>query len=111
GYPVVQQRKSETRRRDWFDSYITTILQRDIREISEIEDLTLLPRLLALLASRSCTLLETTFLVRLLNPWSVNIGKRIVKAPNVYLNDTGLLAHLVGLDHSISAPIRVKRST
>ncbi len=123
GYPVVQQRETEARRRAWFDSYITTILQRDIREISEIEDLTLLPRLLALLASRSCTLLnfadlsrsiaipqttlkryftllETTFLVRLLNPWSVNIGKRIVKAPKVYLNDTGLMTHLLGLDHS-----------
>ncbi len=123
GYPVVQQRDTEARRRAWFDSYITTILQRDIREISDIDDLTLLPRLLALLASRSCgllnfadlsrsiavpqttlkryfTLLETTFLVRLLNPWSVNIGKRIVKAPKVYLNDTGLMTHLLGLDHA-----------
>ncbi len=123
GYPVVQERESEARRRAWFQSYITTILQRDIRDISEIEDLTMLPRLLALLASRACgllnfadlsrgiaipqttlkryfTLLETTFLVRLLAPWPVNLGKRLVKAPKLYLNDTGLLTYLLGLDQS-----------
>lgn len=122
-YPVVQQRESEARRRAWFESYTTTILQRDIRDISEIEDLTMLPRLLALLASRACgllnfadlsrsiaipqttlkryfTLLETTFLVRLLAPWSVNLGKRLVKAPKLYLNDTGLMTYLLGLDQS-----------
>ena len=123
GYPVVQQRETEARRRAWFDLYITTILQRDIREISDIEDLTMLPRLLSLLASRACallnfadlsraagipqttlkryfTLLETTFLVRLINPWSINIGKRLVKAPKLYLNDTGLIAYLLGLDQA-----------
>ncbi len=123
GYPVVQHRESESRRHAWFDSYITSILQRDIRDLSGIEDLTMLPRLLALLATRACgllnsadlargigipqstlrryfTLLETTFLVRLLRPWSVNIGKRLVKAPKLYLNDTGLMTYLLGLDQA-----------
>jgi predicted AAA+ superfamily ATPase len=42
-------------------------------------------------------LLETTFLVQLLQPWSVNTGQRVIRTPKIYLNDTGLLAHVLGL--------------
>ena len=38
-----------------------------------------------------------TFLVQLLQPWSGNLGQRIIRTPKAYLNDTGLLAHLLGL--------------
>jgi predicted AAA+ superfamily ATPase len=38
-----------------------------------------------------------TFLVQLLRPWSGNLGQRIIRTPKAYLNDTGLLAHLLGL--------------
>ena len=38
-----------------------------------------------------------TFLVQLLQPWSGNIGQRTIRTPKAYLNDTGLLAHLLGL--------------
>ena len=41
-------------------------------------------------------LLEGTFLVQLLRPWARNLGKRIIQTPKVYLNDTGLLAYLLG---------------
>jgi hypothetical protein len=121
GYPPVLSRPAYERRRAWFGSYITTILQRDVRDLAHIEGLTALPRLLSLLAARSCsllnlaelsrsiaiplstlkrylTLLETTFLVQLLPPWSANIGKRFVKSPKVLLNDTGLIAYLLGLN-------------
>jgi predicted AAA+ superfamily ATPase len=121
GYPEMLNRSSADRRQAWFGSYITTILQRDVRDISNIRDLADLPRLLTLVASRAgslldyadlarcigipqttvkryMALLEATFLVQTLPAWFTNIGKRLVKAPKVYLNDTGLLAHLLGVD-------------
>ncbi len=121
GYPEVQQRPRVDRRRAWFTSYIDTILQRDVRDLANIEALTLLPRLLALLATRTggllnyadiarsvqmpqttlkryLALLETTFLIQTLPPWSSNLGLRLVKSPKFYLSDCGLLVHLLGLD-------------
>lgn len=121
GYPEVASIESAERRRAWFDAYVTTILQRDVRDLARIEGLTELPRLLALLASRPMAqlnyadlsrgtglpqstlkryfaLLEMVFLVRLLPPWHANIGKRLVKTPKVVLTDSGLAAHLMGID-------------
>lgn len=121
GYPEAVALASAERRRAWFDAYLTTILHRDVRDLARIEGLTELPRLLALLASRPLAqlnyadlsrgtglaqstlkryfaLLETVFLVRLLPPWYANIGKRLVKTPKVLLADTGLAAHLMGID-------------
>ncbi|MGH9854196.1 MAG: ATP-binding protein [Blastocatellia bacterium] len=119
GYPEALGRKTEERRRDWFSAYITTILQRDVREMANIEGLTELPRVLTLLATRASslhnlaeisrgvsipqttlrrylTLLETTFLLAPLPAWSSNLGKRLVKAPKLALSDTGLLTYLLG---------------
>ena len=121
GYPEAQARESRTRRRAWFDAYVDAILQRDVRELANIERLSEIPRLLALLASRISqplsfadlartlaipqttlkrymALMETTFLVRLLPAWSSNLGKRLAKAPKLMLADTGLLAHMLGVD-------------
>jgi hypothetical protein len=121
GYPEALQRKDAVRRDAWFSSYVTTILQRDVRDLTHIEGLTALPRLLSLLASRSgsllnfaelskssgipqttlkryMTLLETTFLVRLIPPWSKNLSKRLIKTPKLYLTDTGLMLYLLGAD-------------
>jgi predicted AAA+ superfamily ATPase len=120
GYPPVVARQQAARRGAWFQSYLMTILQRDVRDLANITDLTAVPQLLAVIASRAggllnyadlsrslslpqttlkryFALLETTFLVQLLRPWSINTGQRVIRTPKVYLNDTGLLAHLVGL--------------
>ena len=120
GYPEPMTRSSEARRRAWFGSYLTTILQRDIRDMANIEGLTALPRLLSLLASRSgtllnladisrtsglayttltryMTLLEAAFLVQSLPAWSANLAKRMVKSPKMLLCDTGLAASQLGL--------------
>jgi hypothetical protein len=120
GYPPVLARRVGARRRAWYQSYVTTVLQRDVRDLANIADLTAVPRLLAVLASRAggllnfadlsrslampqttlkryFALLEATFLVRLLPPWSGNLGQRVIQTPKVYLSDTGLLAHLLGL--------------
>ncbi len=130
GYPEAVARKAPERRQGWFGSYITTILQRDVRDMAYIEHLTMLPRLLALLATRSSyllnysevsralglprttlnrymALLETAFLLHLLPPWSANLGKRLVKSPKVMLCDTGLMAYLLGVESARDIPERV----
>lgn len=121
GYPEAITRTKEDRRRAWFESYITTILQRDIRDLANIEGLTSLPRLLSIIAARSpallnfselsrtlampqstlkryMTLLEATFLIQLIPAWSGNLTKRLVKTSKLVMSDTGLAAHLIGLD-------------
>ena len=121
GYPEMQTRTAQFRREVWFESYVASILQRDVRDIAQIEGLTVLPRLLALLAARSTALLsyaelarstglpqstlkrymallETTFLLQFLPAWSGNLSKRLVKSPKLVLNDTGLVAHLLGIE-------------
>lgn len=121
GYPEAAARGSESRRRAWFGAYITTILQRDVRDIANIDGLTAMPRLLSMLATRSTSLLnyselsrttglpqstlkrymalfETIFLIDHLPAWYSNLGKRLVKTSKLVMNDTGLLATLLGVN-------------
>ena len=123
GYPEVLGRKRPERRRAWFGSYLTTILERDVRDISQIGGLTELPRLLAVLAARSSSLvniselsrtlglphttltrylalLESAFLVRRIPAWAGNRARRATKMPRVLIPDTGLLGYLAGLTPS-----------
>lgn len=102
----------------WFDGYVTTILQRDVRALADIEKLTALPNLLRILAHRAGglvndadiardarlnsvttrnykTLLKMLFLAFEIKPWYRNIGKRLVKAPKSYMIDTQLLCYLL----------------
>jgi predicted AAA+ superfamily ATPase len=128
GYPEVSLELAPDQRTAWFGSYITTILQRDIRQMADIAGLTELPRLLALLAAQSggllnmaelsrdaalsqatikryLALLQATHLYQPLTAWAGNVRKRLIKAPKVYLNDTGLLAYLLGIDQeSLKTP-------
>jgi uncharacterized protein len=121
GYPEVIMRRTTQRRRAWFGSYITTILQRDIRDMASIQRLSELPLLLRTLASRCggllnfsdlasglgipqttlkryMALLEATFLVQLVPAWASNLGVRLVKSPKLMLCDTGLLCSVLDLD-------------
>jgi predicted AAA+ superfamily ATPase len=121
GFPEVATRRNATARRAWFSSYVATILQREVRELAAIEGLAALPQLLGLLAARATALLNTselsrsaglpnttlkrylallqaTFLVEPLPAWSPNLSKRLVRAPKLMFLDTGLLAHLLGVD-------------
>jgi hypothetical protein len=120
GYPLAIARHNASRRNAWFQSYIMTMLQRDIRDLANIPDLTAIPRLLSVVAARVggllnfadlsrtvglpqttlkryFALLESTFLVQLLRPWATNLGQRVIQTPKVYLNDTGLLSYLLGI--------------
>lgn len=121
GYPEVRTRELAERRREWFGAYLTTLLQRDVRDLARIEGLTEVPRLLSLLASRLgnvsnfaelsresglpqttlkryLALLETTFLVQRLPPWSGNPEKRVTRTAKLLLTDSGLAAHLLGVE-------------
>lgn len=118
GFPEAAARSSAKRRAAWFDSYLQTILQRDLRGLANLDQLIEVPHLLQLLATRSASLLnqaelsrasrltqttlkrylsllETLFLVVRIPAWARNPGKRLVKSPKVFLPDTGLLAWLL----------------
>ena len=105
----------------WYQDYITTILHRDVRNLAEIDKLSALPKLLKALALRAGSLLndsalardvglntmtyrryrillQNVFLTTTIAPWFRNIGKRLVKSPKLFFYDTGLLAHLFGVN-------------
>ena len=117
GYPEALARPV-SRRRNWHASYLTAILQRDVKDVADIEHFYETPRLLSLLAARSAGLLnsadvsrdaglaystlrryvgvfEATFLIKLIPAWSVNSGMRLVKAQKLLMGDTGFMAYLL----------------
>ncbi len=117
--------KPARKRAEWFDGYLTTILQRDVRTVTELEKIGLLPRLLRVLAARAGKLLndaeiardmglnpvtsksyrgilQAMFLGFDVQPWYRNIGKRLVKSAKGYIIDTLLLCHL--LDRELEGP-------
>jgi predicted AAA+ superfamily ATPase len=121
GFPEALQRRADDRREEWFASYLTTIVQRDLREEANIERLAEIPAVLASLASRVraplnktdvsgsvgiprtsldryLTLLEHVFLTRRLPAWHTNRIKQIAKAPKLLISDSALLTHLLRTD-------------
>jgi predicted AAA+ superfamily ATPase len=109
----------EATRADWLQSYLSTLIQRDVQQIMDIEKSTLLPQLLRLLATRAGsilneadlargvkenavttkryrTILDLLFLTLTVPPWFRNLGKRLIKSPKIFLMDTNMLAHLLG---------------
>ena len=120
GYPPALERPEGRRRDNWYRDYITTLVQRDVREMTRIRSLDALPRLLRLSASRTAqlfnlsdlasafqlnrvtigdyvTLLENIFLLERLPPWHSNLTSRLVKTPKLHMGDTGLACSLLGL--------------
>jgi uncharacterized protein len=119
GFPEVIA--SPSTRDLWFRSYIQTYLERDVRAVLAVKDLATFRRFLALLATRSgqalnktalagplgvsvptiaewLGVLEITAQIIIVPPFYENCGKRITKAPKIYLADPGLAAHLLGLE-------------
>jgi predicted AAA+ superfamily ATPase len=121
GFPEALERRADDRREEWFASYLTTIVQRDLREEANIERLAEIPAVLASLASRVraplnktdlsssveiprtsldryLTLLEHVFLTSRLPAWHTNRIKQITKAPKLLISDSALLTHLLRTD-------------
>jgi predicted AAA+ superfamily ATPase len=104
--------------KNYYSAYLTTYLEKDIRQIKSVHDLTIFEHFLELLAARvgsllnlseiskECgishttarqwlSLLTSTRIVYLLRPYHTNISKRVIKSPKIYFTDTGLLAFLL----------------
>ena len=115
GYPEMLRREDKQRRHAWARDDVKAIVQRDVRDIAEIEKLSQMPRLFQVLAHHSAQLtnltqmggkigldakttgkyvaiLEQLFLVRRIDPWFRNRIKRLVKTPKLHFLDAGLLA-------------------
>jgi predicted AAA+ superfamily ATPase len=106
----------------WFKGYEQTYLERDIREISQIENIIAYRNLLHLAClrtgqilnlsqlardakltsatvSRHLSLLETSFVISKLNPYLKNKASRLIKSPKIYISDSGLACYMAGIDH------------
>jgi predicted AAA+ superfamily ATPase len=133
GYPEVRALKLNPQQ--WLKSYIQTYVQRDVRQLKNISDLSAFNKLLQLCANQVGQLLnrdelakkigidsktvqswigvlEASYIVFLLQPWHNNLNKRIIKSPKIYFYDTGLLCSLLQINsitglknHSISGSI------
>jgi predicted AAA+ superfamily ATPase len=122
GYPEARLRTGRRRSR-WFESLLSTALDRDLRDISDAVKTDAMPGLLRLLASQAANLLsyravgarlglhhatvkayvgllEQMFLVRRIGAWRPGLGAREVHAPKIYIVDCGLMAHLLGADEA-----------
>jgi len=123
GFPRSFLASTEDDSRAWREGFIRTFLERDVSQLGITIAAPAMRRFWTMLAhyhgqtwnaselarsmgidsktvSGYLDLLTATFMVRQLQPWFVNIGKRQVKAPKVYLRDTGILHSLLGLpDH------------
>lgn len=118
-YPEIAT-KGSVDRQLWCGSYVSTYLERDVRSLAQIGDLSQFERFLRLCAIRTgqllnlsemakeigvsvptakrwLSILETGYQVFLLGPYYKNLGKRLVKSPKLYFNDTALASYLLGL--------------
>lgn len=121
GFPEVLARPKA--RSLWFASYLQTYLERDVRAITNVRDLGTFRRFLALLASRHgqvlnktdlaaplgisvptvgewLSILEVTGQIILIPPYFENFGKRLIKSPKIYWEDSGLACYLLGVTSS-----------
>lgn len=104
----------------WFSSYLQTYLERDVRQVLNVRDLGTFRRFLSVLATRHgqvlnkadlaaplgisvpalgawLHVLEVTGQVLIVPPYFENVGKRLLKTPKVYIADSGLACHLLGI--------------
>jgi len=118
GYPALYDRKLTPQ--DWFANYIATYLERDVRQLITVRDLSQFQTFVKMCAARSgqllnltslgadcgissvtakhwLSVLEASYIVTLLQPHHRNFGKRLVKAPKLYFCDVGLAAWLLGI--------------
>ena len=117
-YPAVWAHKIEAR--EWYANYVTTYLERDVRQLTNVQDLLLFQRFLGLCAARTgqmlnlaglavdcgvaqstarawLSILQASYIIFLLPPHHVNLGKRLVKTPKLYFHDAGLAGFLIGI--------------
>jgi len=120
-YPAIQAQGIDPQ--DWFAAYVRTYVERDVRQIRNIENLLQFERLLALCAGRVgqelnysnlavetgmdvktvqawLGVLQASYIVFLLPPFYKNFNKRVVKSPKLYFYDTGLASYLLRVENA-----------
>ncbi len=125
GFPEVASRL-KSRRGAWFDSYLRTLTETVVRDLSGIERVAEMPRVIRLCAARSGLELNVTnlageltlpprtldgylatlanlFVLQLIPAWSTNVSKKVIRRPKMVLSDSGLAARLVGLTEESAA--------
>ena len=117
GYPEPYSRKKQERRNAWYQQYMNSIIQKDLKDLDKIEHISVLPKLVRLLAnqvgqltnyseianklgithqtvSQYIGLLEQLYIFERLPAWHKNENKRLVKTPKIQIVDSGLLCAL-----------------
>jgi len=130
GYPALFDRALATE--DWFPNYVATYLERDVRQLIAVRDLTQFQRFVKMCAARSgqmlnlaalgtdcgisavtarewISVLEASYLVMRLPPYHRNFGKRLVKTPKLYFLDVGLMAWLLGIRNASTIETHASR--
>jgi predicted AAA+ superfamily ATPase len=120
GYPEVIAKKIDPV--DWYQAYINTYIERDVRQLKNISNLSQFTKLLRLCAGRTgqilnmtslsndcgidqktvnawLTILQSSFIIYLLKPYHNNFNKRIIKSPKLYFYDTGVASSLLGINN------------
>lgn len=129
-YPRIYDQKVKPR--DLYANYVQTYIERDVRQLKNVHDLTTFHSFLKLCANRNgqllnlsslasdsginhntakawISLLETSYIIYLLRPYHKNFNKRLVKMPKLYFYDTGLAAYLADIQdkqHLLHHPLR-----
>lgn len=121
GYPALFERQLDPAQ--YFPAYVETYLERDVRQVTQVQDLTTFQGFLRLCAGRVgqplnyqslaveagisaptvkkwLSVLEASYIAFRLAPYFENVSKRVVKSPKLYFYDTGLLCQLLDLNEA-----------
>jgi predicted AAA+ superfamily ATPase len=121
GYPEVIAKKINPS--DWYASYISTYVERDVRQLKNVSNLSLFTKLLRLCAGRAgqilnltslandcgidqktvaawLSVLQSSYIIYLLKPYHSNFNKRVIKTPKLYFYDTGVACSLLGIGNA-----------
>ncbi len=121
GYPELITTKISPS--DWYASYIATYVERDVRQLKNITNLSQFTKLLRLCAGRTgqllnftslsndcgidqktvaawLSVLQSSYIIYLLKPYHGSFNKRIIKSPKLYFYDTGVACSLLGITHA-----------
>lgn len=121
GYPEAVELADPAARRRWFDSYLRTVITRDVRSFARLQHAAIVPRLLELVAARAGSITVIADVARSLEiatetartylgylgivyltvdvpAWSTNLTTKVARTPKTYVSDPGLAAHVVRVD-------------
>jgi uncharacterized protein len=120
GFPVPFEISETSLRKEWMKSFLSAYIERDLRLLGLNTSPLKLQQLFQMISSihggilnisrlsnalgmssptagNAISFFERSFIIRLLQPWYSNIGKRLIKSPKIYIRDSGIENHLLGI--------------